>query len=527
MQPMNMAVVFADALAAGTVVAALFYILRGFGRLPWPARIFGSVLLVGSAFASLAMVLVALGHGDAPRVVAQGPWPSVERAVAVARDYGLVGVDVPAQDTGAPLTTAARSAETQPEPVQHAASTVPSTPTASPPTVTPQAATPHAVTPSAAASAAGGEPARTDTQVAALPDADRSSPPVVPAPVRDKPATPAVATGDTRAVVFFATDREPSPSAPPQFGSMPAERVSLGTVRLAGGAGRAKAAPERSWISRVVGGGAGPGDAVAEAAPAAELAVLDPEAWANAAGAAARDARRTPGQALVFVHGYNRSLEQAAALAADVARDLEFDGLIAAYSWASEGRVASYSHDRDAATASAAAMRGFLEGELARTGVTKVHVVAHGIGAAALLAALAEAPLSPAVSIGQVFLVAPDVEPGRLKRFAQVMKGKTAGITLYAAKQDRGLTVARRFHGGAARAGDLMGGEPLLIDGIESVDVSTAAAGALGDAGHLNPAVAADMAAVMHAGSRGSVQGGRLHKVAASRGGAYWRWSAQ
>jgi esterase/lipase superfamily enzyme len=46
--------------------------------------------------------------------------------------------------------------------------------------------------------------------------------------------------------------------------------------------------------------------------------------------------------ALVVVHGYNNSLEDAARRAAQVAHDIGFQGIPAFYSWPSEGRREVY-----------------------------------------------------------------------------------------------------------------------------------------------------------------------------------------
>ena len=53
--------------------------------------------------------------------------------------------------------------------------------------------------------------------------------------------------------------------------------------------------------------------------------------------------------ALVFVHGYDTSFDNALYRTAQIAYDLKFDGAPFLYSWPSGGAVASYAYDRESA----------------------------------------------------------------------------------------------------------------------------------------------------------------------------------
>jgi esterase/lipase superfamily enzyme len=67
----------------------------------------------------------------------------------------------------------------------------------------------------------------------------------------------------------------------------------------------------------------------------------------------ALDARAYLGQALVFVHGYNTSFDNAIRRAGQLAYDLKFDGPVFLFSWPSRERLLSYITDGDSARLSA------------------------------------------------------------------------------------------------------------------------------------------------------------------------------
>ena len=85
-------------------------------------------------------------------------------------------------------------------------------------------------------------------------------------------------------------------------------------------------------------------------------------------------------QAIVFVHGYNTSFDNALYRTAQIAYDLDFDGATFLYSWPSGGAVASYTYDRESAQASEPYLREFLEMVVKQTGAKQVSIIAHSMG---------------------------------------------------------------------------------------------------------------------------------------------------
>jgi esterase/lipase superfamily enzyme len=178
-------------------------------------------------------------------------------------------------------------------------------------------------------------------------------------------------------------------------------------------------------------------------------------------------------QALVFVHGYNTTFDNAVYRTAQIAYDLKFDGAPFLYSWPSGGGVSSYTYDRESAEASKVYMRQFLEMVVKETGAKQVSIIAHSMGNLPLLDVLKDMRNSApeGVVISQVILAAPDVDADTFTNLTQAINGFAKGVTLYAAANDRALLVSRNFWG-SYRAGDIPAGGPLVIPGVDTIDVT-------------------------------------------------------
>ena len=186
-------------------------------------------------------------------------------------------------------------------------------------------------------------------------------------------------------------------------------------------------------------------------------------------------------QALVFVHGYNVSFENAVKRTAQIAHDLKFDGAPICYSWSSHGALANYTKDMANADATVITLQSFLEETVQRTGKTTIHLVAHSMGNRAMLQALDRMAISnvngnndPANEekmFGQLVMAAPDVSVGDFRnRFAPSAMKLANSVTLYASSRDRALLASTKIHG-HNRAG-LAGENLVVMDGLDTIDVS-------------------------------------------------------
>ena len=198
--------------------------------------------------------------------------------------------------------------------------------------------------------------------------------------------------------------------------------------------------------------------------------------------AAAKAARKTSGNlkdhALVFVHGYNVSFDDALFRGAQLSFDMKFDGLTFVFGWPSYSGYLGYSLDRERAIAARIPLRRFID--LVQTimdgGTKRIHFIAHSMGTQTLMDALSDYQKPTGATdpiFGQVVFAASDVLResfrGAVTRISQV----ASGITLYASSKDWALTIARGPRLGEAPAGLVKSGSvPYVAPGLDSIDVS-------------------------------------------------------
>jgi esterase/lipase superfamily enzyme len=172
--------------------------------------------------------------------------------------------------------------------------------------------------------------------------------------------------------------------------------------------------------------------------------------------------------ALIFVPGYLTTFAAAVRRAAQLANDLAFSGAAIAYSWPSEGRVASYARDENNAEWTVPHFQCLLA-SLRRVGIETVHIIAHSMGARVAVNAVAGMPAHLRPCARTFILAAPDIDRAIFIRLVDAMKASAEQITLYASSRDQALRVSKGIHG-YERAGDAA--NLLVIDGIISIDAS-------------------------------------------------------
>jgi esterase/lipase superfamily enzyme len=160
--------------------------------------------------------------------------------------------------------------------------------------------------------------------------------------------------------------------------------------------------------------------------------------------------------ALLFLHGFNVSFEDAAIRAAQIGYDLKVVGATAFFSWASRGSALAYSADGATIEASEGAITNFLVDFSANCRAKKVHVIAHSMGNRGLLRALqriaANAEARSKVKFGQIFLAAPDVDRDLFLELAHLYPAYAERVTLYTSNSDRPVHLSSKLHA-APRAG--------------------------------------------------------------------------
>lgn len=190
--------------------------------------------------------------------------------------------------------------------------------------------------------------------------------------------------------------------------------------------------------------------------------------------------QRFNGQALIFIHGFNVSFDDALFRTAQITHDVGFDGVSVLYSWPSRGNLFSYVYDLDSAKAARGGLKSLMEAVAATPGVARVNVIAHSLGNDPLLEVLREhrqmldAKRAPDLKLNEVIFAAPDVSRTVFEQFADRLTGVARGMTLYASSNDRALMTSYGVRGGHIRAGAVPPEGPIVVRGVETLDVSKA-----------------------------------------------------
>jgi esterase/lipase superfamily enzyme len=273
------------------------------------------------------------------------------------------------------------------------------------------------------------------------------------------------------------------------------------------------------------------------------LQVLDASRFYAMASLEGTRPREFKDHAMVFVHGYNTSFEDAIFRTAQLAHDIGFDGVPYAFSWPSKADPLAYPYDRDSADASQGHLAEFLDLIAKRTTAKKIHIVAHSVGARLVVDALypAKAPSSVArnAKIGEIILAAADIDRSVLESRADSIKAAGKPVTMYVTANDYALAASKKFSGGIPRAGDANDGQPIVLPGVETIDISDGGGGLFSGASHTTFAekahVLTDMALLM----RGAVHppnrrfpvfapiktaDGSDVSGGSAAGGTYWRY---
>lgn len=176
-------------------------------------------------------------------------------------------------------------------------------------------------------------------------------------------------------------------------------------------------------------------------------------------------------EALIFVHGFNNTFEDSAYRFAQILYDLHYEHPAILFAWASKGDAIDYIYDKE----SAEIARGRFA-ELVRTlraqGVEKINVIAHSMGNYLAVAALADSADSVNPDrVDELVMAAPDIGRDYLALEASKLTRVAHGITLYACATDRALLASKSVNG-EPRAGDVSVDGPLVLPGIDTIDVT-------------------------------------------------------
>jgi esterase/lipase superfamily enzyme len=336
--------------------------------------------------------------------------------------------------------------------------------------------------------------------------------------------------------VAFGTNRQARPGRESaDFGGDPGDRLSVGQAvvlvpgaQFSTGAWLATPAPAAFPVGRAT----NPDRLIIRT----RKAMTEPD-FRAASRAAIGAARLYPRSALVFVHGYNVTFDQALQRGAQLVRDLNYDGPAFVFSWPSRGDWWKYGTDRGSADQAAERLAAFLGIVEAVTGAETIHVIAHSMGNRVLfpaLARIARDDKNPVRSkLGEIVLAAPAVPLVEFVAWIDELSRRgLSRFTLYASAVDRAMQAGFLREGGMVLAGSVSGGEPWVHPHVHSIDVSEAGATGLISLNHdvfaSNPVMTEDMRQLLQRGQRPpSARVPALEpRASRSQPGTYWYYRA-
>jgi esterase/lipase superfamily enzyme len=218
--------------------------------------------------------------------------------------------------------------------------------------------------------------------------------------------------------------------------------------------------------------------------------------WSGiAAQLAAIDAEER--RAMIFVHGYNVSFQEAALRAAQIGSDLSIEGAMAFFSWPSQGSPLGYAADAATIEASEDVIADFMTDFAKRSSANAVHVIAHSMGNRGVLRAVdriaEEAQQRAGKPFGQIILAAADVDADLFRRLSAAYAKVANRTTLYVSRRDRAVEASRWLYS-SPRAG--LTPPTLVLPDIDTINVTNADLTTLG---HGYVAEARDVLGDMHA----------------------------
>lgn len=184
--------------------------------------------------------------------------------------------------------------------------------------------------------------------------------------------------------------------------------------------------------------------------------------------------------ALLYIHGYRSSFNDACRRAAQIAADLRFTGPVFLWSWPSHDELSGYFEDEKMTSWSSGHFTDFLKQVLTRKGLHHLHIVAHSMGNRVLEQAL----ISPQITaveqahLGQIVLAAPDLSRSAFDSECTPGNISALRITLYASKHDQALRAAKVAHP-FPRLGDA-NPDIDIRPGMDSIDASAVDTSLLG-----------------------------------------------
>jgi esterase/lipase superfamily enzyme len=174
---------------------------------------------------------------------------------------------------------------------------------------------------------------------------------------------------------------------------------------------------------------------------------------------------------LVFIHGYNNSLESALKQSVLLKQDLKTSQSFIVYSWASAGSPVSYHPDRWDLKDNAKPLAEFIQKLTDSRAAESVDFIVHSMGNDVFLTAIDQLEkngLLKKIQLGKVILTAPDVSQEHFKKSVPLLIKSSQKVTHYFSDKDKAMYLSRYANPiDGKRAGAML----VEVKGLESINV--------------------------------------------------------
>lgn len=209
------------------------------------------------------------------------------------------------------------------------------------------------------------------------------------------------------------------------------------------------------------------------------------------------------GRVLMYTHGFYIDFEKGCRRATVLQESAGLSGRFLWFSWPSDGSLFNYTRDESDLYWSVLDLSGAIIRLADRFGPGRVNLAGHSLGGRGMVMAIHDvAAQRPDVRLGDVVLLAPDMDFDIFLRLLPRIRPVVRSITVYVADGDRPLALSEQVHG-YPRLGQ-SGNDVARLEGVEVIDLSDLQVRS--PTGHLyhvyNGEVGADMDQLLNGGLR-------------------------
>ena len=178
------------------------------------------------------------------------------------------------------------------------------------------------------------------------------------------------------------------------------------------------------------------------------------------------------GAMALYVHGYFIDFDKGCRRAALLQKNAKLHEHMVWFTWPSDGDIANYVQDEvDLYWSVPDIADAILDLNARSTAAGGADVIGHSLGGRGVALALAEVAVrAPETRVGDVVLLAPDMDFGIFARLLPRIRPIAKSITVYVSDKDQPLDLSEELHG-YPRLGQA-GNDVASLDGVEVIDVS-------------------------------------------------------